>query len=64
MVQPFFGACGAINSGFGGYELGFGAFTWVYEKARFEEDGLEGVLGTFFGADDMDERFQELVKVD
>lgn len=57
MVQPFFGASG--DSDFGGYELGFGAFRWVYEKARVDE--LDDVLDTFFGADDGDGR---LFKVD
>jgi hypothetical protein len=27
-----------MNSPLGGYELGFGALTWVYENAKLEED--------------------------
>jgi hypothetical protein len=32
-----------------GYEPGFGALTWVYEKARVEEDEAELDLGASFG---------------
>lgn len=50
----------------GGYELGFGAFRCVYEKAREVEEGLSDVmgLGTGFGAV-VEARFQlGKVKVD
>ncbi|EKM80638.1 hypothetical protein AGABI1DRAFT_112393 [Agaricus bisporus var. burnettii JB137-S8] len=37
-----------MDLGFG-YELEFGALTWVYEKARVEEDEAELGFGTSFG---------------
>lgn len=57
MVQPDLGAGG--SSALGGYELGFGAETWVYENERFEEDASllcatkldVDALGTGRGAD-------------
>lgn len=48
MVQPFFVGCGC--SPLGGYELGLGAWRWVYEEARVDEEELFcPVLGTGFG---------------
>ena len=50
IVQPFFGpSAGATTSDLGGYELGFGGDTCVYEKASVEDDEFDAGLGIFFG---------------